>query len=167
MSLHSKPLITPETFLENLPFPTTELGISIQQLEFPRGILGFESHTLFEVSPLGFLVKISCDHPFYIRFYGLPMGLIPQQIYDKDDLHNALSLYQLDPDNTIIMPFIAGDDANGALELRANLKAPIIIDVETRRAWQHVFAPDRYPLRLSLGDVPHLMSLETRLTDGY
>ena len=162
MNLYPKSLITSETFLENLPFPITELGLSILQLEFPRGVLGFESHTLFDVSPVGCLVKINCDHPFYIRFYGLPMDAETQLVYDKEDIHEALSAYQLTLENAIIMPFIAGQNTNGTLELRANLKAPIIIDLATKQAWQHVFAQDRYPLRLALGNVPDLMFMEAR-----
>ena len=162
MSLSPKLLITQETFLETFPFPPTELGLSIHQLEFPKGILGFENHTTFDLSLLGLLVKISCDHPFYIRFYGLPMDVISQKVYDAQDVNDALAIHKLAHDNTIIMPFIAGDTTNGTLELRANLKAPIIIDVASHRAWQHVFASDRYPLRLALGNVPNLMSMEAR-----
>ncbi|MBN9565803.1 MAG: flagellar assembly protein FliW [Alphaproteobacteria bacterium] len=160
MGLQSPSLITPEAFLENLPFSPTKLGVSIPQLEFPRGVLGFESHTLFNVSQLGLLVKISCEKPFFIRFYGLPMNLATQQLYEEEDIEALSSAYQLTAENTFIMPFIAGENNNGALELRANLKAPIIIDAITKQAWQHVFSQDRYPLRLILGDAPNLMTLE-------
>lgn len=142
-----------KSFWQSLSFEATTLGNTVKELHFSRGLIGFEKHLSFEVSFLGALVKMSCHDPFYIRFYGLPMAVPVKCFYQEGDIQQILETYRLLPEKSLIMPLIAGEEKDGLLELRANLKAPIVIDVTRKKAWQFVFVHDNYPLRFILGSV--------------
>lgn len=118
-------------------------------IEFPRGLAGFEDcrrFTLFhpEGTELRYFILQSLDDPavaFHItdpaRFdFGYEITLSDEE---------AAELQLTDPAQAVVVVILAkdGDDA----PLRANLNAPLIINLESRRGLQHVFSSLDYRIK--------------------
>jgi len=114
-------------------------------IEFPRGLAGFEDcrrFTLFhpesaEADAPRYFILQSIDDPsvaFHItdpaKFdFGYEIALSDEEIAE---------LALTDPASAVVVVLLAkdGDDA----PLRANLNAPLIINLDSRRGLQHVFS---------------------------
>lgn len=117
-------------------------------IEFPEGLAGFEEYrrySLFhpaEGDPKYFILQ-SLDDPalaFHIvdpTRFGLNFEIA---LSDEET-----ALLQLgDPVDAAVMVMLLKDD--GDAQVRANLKAPLIINTRARRGLQHVFAQLNLPL---------------------
>ncbi len=115
-------------------------------IEFPRGLAGFEDcrrFTLFhpEGEVLRYFILQSLDDPavaFHItdpaQFdFGYEITLSDEEIAE---------LQLTDPSTAVVVVILAkeGDSA----PLRANLNAPLIINLDARRGLQHVFSRLNY-----------------------
>ena len=111
-----------------------------KKLTFPDGLPGFPECQSFMVETLkeGFYaplqVMISLDLPglsFILYPHTPDLSLLPEQAYQevKEQFQN------MSPD---IYSFVTVQEPNGHLTLTANLKAPIVVDKNTGKAWQYI-----------------------------
>jgi flagellar assembly factor FliW len=89
------------------------------------------------------------DNPA-IGFIVLPMSREAGTIAD-DDLAQAYAEHGLDPASAAVLLLVTfrKDDAGGTA-MTANLRAPVLLDVEARTARQHIFLNADYPVCLPL-----------------
>lgn len=122
-------------------------------IEFPHGLPGFEDcrhYTL--LSPEGggeaprYFILQSLDDPT-VAFNIADPSLFgfSYEIVLSDEESAALEL--ADPSEAAVVVMLVKDAAAGG-ELRANLKAPLVLNVRTRRGIQHVFARLNYQVTL-------------------
>jgi len=113
-------------------------------IEFPQGLAGFEDchrFTLFHPEPVGgekphYFILQSIDDPgvaFHIADPALFEFSYEITLSDAE----AEQLSMTDPAQTVVVVILNKD---GEGPLRANLNAPLIINLESRRGLQHMFA---------------------------
>ncbi len=115
-------------------------------IEFPAGLAGFEDcrrFTLFhpeEESPRYFILQ-SLDDPavaFHIADPGQLGFHFDVELSDDEIAMLALT----DPSQAVVVVILMKGEVDGGL--RANLNAPLILNLETRRGLQHVFSRLNY-----------------------
>lgn len=122
-------------------------------LHFPRGVIGFEHHLQFECQLMSPLMKLVAREPSLLCFYSLSIEPESQTTYETEDICQLYEVFQLKQGAMGLMVFVSGEKQGTNLLLRANLRAPIVIDHEKSQAWQHVFPHAKYPIRGDLGIV--------------
>lgn len=134
----------PTVKIESPRFGALEIEPS-KIVDFPRGLPGFEScrrYSLFHPEgedPKYFILQSLDDAElaFYVadpaRFgFNFEIALSDEEVAE---------LGLGDPSAVVVLVMLTKSDESG---LSANLKAPLIINLETRRGLQHVFAELRY-----------------------
>lgn len=125
-------------------------------IEFPDGLAGFEAcrrYTLFHPETVGealpsYFILQSLDDPL-IAFNIADPSLFgfSYEINLSDAESAALDL--ADPSDAAVVVILAKDgQAGGNGQLRANLQAPLVLNVRARRGIQHVFARLNYQVTL-------------------
>jgi flagellar assembly factor FliW len=120
-----------------------------------RPLHGFPNLTRFALLDIpgaaagNFKLFQALDNPA-AGFIVLPMSREADAIA-ADDLAQAYDEHGLDPARAAVLLLVTfrKDDA-GATAMTANLRAPILVDVEGRTARQHIFLNADYPVRLPL-----------------
>jgi flagellar assembly factor FliW len=122
-------------------------------IEFPQGLAGFEEYrryTLFHpeaedgAAPRYFILQ-SLDDPaiaFNITDPALFGFSYEIELTDEESALLALN----DPGEAAVVVILLKDGASG--KIRANLKAPLILNVNARRGIQHMFSGLNYQLAL-------------------
>jgi flagellar assembly factor FliW len=125
-------------------------------IEFPEGLAGFEACRRYSLhhpeTPAGdlprYFILQSLDDPavaFHITdpaLFGFSYEIV------LSDAETAL-LELTDPSEAAVVVILAKDALpGGAGQLRANLKAPLVMNVNARRGIQHVFANLNYQVTL-------------------
>ncbi len=110
-------------------------------IEFPRGLPGFEDLHRFSLfhpegnEPEYFLLQ-SLDDPGIVFTIADPSRFgFAFEINLTDEEASLLQLRS--PGDIVVAVMLIRDDS--AAPMRANLNAPLVIDVESRRGLQHVF----------------------------
>ncbi len=123
-------------------------------LTFPRGLLGFEGRSEYVVVPL--------PHEGMERFKLLQsltdpaLGFIVTEAaaaanaIDPKDLHDAYKQCDVKPSDALTLLIVSFRRENGGVEMSANLRAPIVIDVGRKIGRQHVMSNGRYAIRFTL-----------------
>ncbi|MEX2453345.1 MAG: flagellar assembly protein FliW [Rhodospirillaceae bacterium] len=125
-----------------------------QALFMPRGILGFAEHRNFGIAylPNRFIDRLmllqSLSSP-ETSFLLLPLG-IDDGIIAQDDLVSACNTMNVAPDNAVVAVIVTIRDAGGQPQVTVNLRAPILLDSETRTGWQYVLPNSKYSVRHTL-----------------
>ena len=158
--------------LGNAPAPTPVLAVSAdnrrvvetrfgtmefaddQAITMPRGVLGFAEHTEFGLAylPNKFIDQLMLLQSFSdpdTSFLVLPIN-IDSGIIDEADLTAACATMNVDPDNAVIAVIVTIRDVGGQPQITTNLRAPIVLDVETRNGWQYVLPNGKYSIRHNL-----------------
>lgn len=119
-------------------------------IDFPNGLLGFESVRRFslfhpEGATVSYFILQSLDDP-ELAFNIADPALFgfDYEITLSDDEDAAIGL--TNPDDAIVMVILAKDGENQ--ELRANFSAPLVLNLHTRKALQHVFSRLNYQVTL-------------------
>jgi len=125
-----------------------------QAIMMPRGVLGFAEHKEFGLVylPNKFIDQLMLLQSFSdpdTSFLVLPMN-IDAGIIDEADLIAACATMNIEPDNAIITVIVTIRDVGGQPQITTNLRAPIILDAETRNGWQYVLPNGKYSVRHSL-----------------
>ena len=152
----TQPVALPtETVAVETRFGTYEFT-SGQTLMVPNGLLGFPNQRLFGLGnlpapvPEDFKLFQSLEDTL-ISFIVLPVakGKLP---IDSADVEDACSVVGFDPDEAHVMFLctISPKSDGAGIDIWANLRAPILADLEARQARQYVLRNDRYPLRQPL-----------------
>ncbi len=115
-------------------------------IEFPVGLAGFEQckrFTLFhpdDENPRYFILQ-SLDDPS-VAFNIADPGLFGFN-YDIQLSDDDMALIGMTDPAQVVVVVILAKDADGA-PVRANLKAPLVINLESRRGLQHIFSHLNY-----------------------
>lgn len=125
-----------------------------QTVTLPRGVLGFAEHKEFGIAylPNKFIDQLMLLQSFTdsdTSFLVLPLEL-RSGIIDETDLTTACAAMNVDPENAAIVVIVTIRDVGGQPHITTNLRAPIILDSETRNGWQYVLPNGKYSVRHNL-----------------
>lgn len=119
-------------------------------IDFPNGLLGFENVRRFslfhpEGAKVSYFILQSLDDP-ELAFNIADPALFgfDYEITLSDDEDAAIGL--TNPDDAVVMVILAKDAENQ--ELRANFSAPLVLNLRSRKALQHVFSRLDYQVTL-------------------
>jgi flagellar assembly factor FliW len=122
-------------------------------IEFPQGLAGFEDYrrfTLFHpesedgAEPRYFILQSLDDPAIAFNIADPALFGFTYEIKLTDEESAALGL--VDPAEAAVVVILIKDEASG--RVRANLKGPLILNVNARRGIQHVFSGLNYQLTL-------------------
>lgn len=123
-------------------------------LTFPNGLLGFGGVSEFALASLpdpalgNFMLMQALDGSG-LGFLVLPQEALPDHIHE-DDLGAALETLSIKKDDALVLLIVTVRKTAEATKLTVNLRAPVIIDASTRRAFQHVSQNNAYPIQHEL-----------------
>tara|TARA_R110000787_G_scaffold103195_1_gene209588 strand:- start:119 stop:655 length:537 start_codon:yes stop_codon:yes gene_type:complete len=128
-----------------------------QALFMPRGVLGFAEHKNFGLAylPNKFidqLMLLQSLNDAGTSFLVLPVG-IDSGIIEPRDLHGACNTMEIEPEDAVIALIVTVRDAGGQPQVTVNLRAPIVLDTNSRTGWQYVLPNSKYSVR-------HLLNLD-------
>jgi flagellar assembly factor FliW len=124
-------------------------------IEFPAGLAGFEElrrfslfhpETVGDAPPRYFILQSLDDSAIAFHIADPELFGFNYEIKLLDDEIAALELS--DPADVAVVVILVKENLSGGTPLRANLKAPLIINLRTRRGIQHVFASLNYQVTL-------------------
>jgi flagellar assembly factor FliW len=114
-------------------------------IEFPRGLPGFEDLHRFSLfhpegeAPAYFILQ-SVDDPAVAFHVTDPVGLgFNYEISLSDDETEALALTDLNDVAVVVILIRDASSLKDDAPLRANLNAPLVLNVSARRGLQHIF----------------------------
>ena len=119
-------------------------------IEFPAGLAGFEDckrFTLFhpdEENPRYFILQSLDDSAVAFHIADPSLFGFNYEIKLSDEEESLLQL--TDPAHMAVVVILAKGD--GAEAVRANLNAPLVLNLESRRGLQHVFSRLNYNVTL-------------------
>lgn len=147
-SAHNGDAVVVDTQFGEIAFPKEAI------IRFPSGLLGFSGQSEFGLANLpdpayGNFKLMQCLDGSGLAFLVLPMESLPDVIAegDMDEAFDALSIDAESRAALLIVTVRKNDDA---VKLTVNLRAPILIDVAEKRAYQHVLANANYSIRHEL-----------------
>lgn len=123
-------------------------------LSFPRGMLGFEGKAEFAVLNLPhpgmeqFKLLQSVDDP-ELGFVVTEAANAPEAI-ELADLQDAYKQCDVAPADALTLLIVSIRKVEEGVEMSANLRAPIVIDMQRRIGRQHVMSNGKYPIRFTL-----------------
>jgi flagellar assembly factor FliW len=134
-------------------FGPMEFAVS-QTISMPRGVLGFAEHKEFGIAylPNRFIDQLMLLQSYNdneTSFLVLPLEL-GSGIIDEADLVAACTAISIDPENAAIIVIVTIRDVGGQPQITTNLRAPIILDSDTRNGWQYVLPNGKYSVRHNL-----------------
>ncbi len=123
-------------------------------VSFPKGLIGFGELLEYAILNLPhegterFKLLQSVDNPG-IGFYVIPVGL-ENSGFDPEDIERAVSQYEFALEDLAILLIVTARKSGDAVELTANVRAPVLVDTEQCLAYQHVMSDEKYPMRQKL-----------------
>ncbi len=124
-------------------------------VRMPRGLMGFASLRDFALAALpearhaGFRVLQSLEDPS-LSFIVLPGEAAPGAIAREDVVEGLRALGIEEADGAVLLIVSVRRTPSGENSVSVNLRAPVMVDVKNRKAWQHVLANQSYPVRQDL-----------------
>ncbi|WP_282607960.1 flagellar assembly protein FliW [Pelagibius sp. Alg239-R121] len=124
-------------------------------IRLPKGLLGFSDFSEFGITPIPnetlapllLLQSIeSADLTFVVRPYDTGTGLI-----EEKDIAEAFDALSIDVGVGSIVLLTTFHRTPQGLQQSVNLRAPLLIDSDSKQAWQYIFRNDRYDVRHMLG----------------
>jgi flagellar assembly factor FliW len=117
-------------------------------LSFPAGLPGFPGCRHFQLERVtgSSLLLLQCLDDAGPKFFVLPLAGTDSLIRPADRLA-ACRMVGLSPYDTDFLVIVTARRSDTALELFANLRAPVVIDTRRRIGAQVVLADAAYPLR--------------------
>lgn len=144
----------PETMVIETRFGSMEFQLQ-NTIVMPRGMLGYADHHDFGLANMpdpklaNFKLFQSLDEPS-LSFVVTPFNPGPETI-DVEDIGTACDALSINPVNAITLLVVSTRQVGPATEISVNLRAPIIIDGRSQKAYQHVLMNNRYPVRQVIG----------------
>jgi flagellar assembly factor FliW len=123
-------------------------------LTFPNGLLGFGGVSEFALANLpdpafgNFKLMQALDGSG-LGFLVLPLDALPDHIH-QDDLNAAFEALSIKPEDGVVLLIVTVRKTPEATKLTVNLRAPVIIDASSRRAYQFVSQNGAYPIQHEL-----------------
>jgi flagellar assembly factor FliW len=123
-------------------------------LTFPNGLLGFGGVHDFALANLpdpafGNFKLLQALDGSGLGFLVLPLEALPDHIHE-DDVSEALESLSISQENALILLIVTARKTPEATSLTVNLRAPLVIDAATRRAFQYVTQNGAYPIQHQL-----------------
>jgi flagellar assembly factor FliW len=121
----------------------------------PRGIYGFEEYTTYAVIDLpgqtitNFRI-LQCLDEVALVFMLTPLLHMGGLLIPKADLCEATDHLSLDFDNCDFYAITTVCEKDNGLEISLNLKAPIVVDRQHKKAWQYILECSDYPVKYVL-----------------
>ncbi|MBL8743835.1 MAG: flagellar assembly protein FliW [Myxococcales bacterium] len=140
--------------------------ISVEEssaITFPRGIIGFSEEVRFTLlertnGPIAYLQSL--------RNPRLALPIIDASLlaptYPDGPREELANLVGIETSNMVVLVVVHVSPEDK--RLRANLLAPIVVDVENRKAWQVILDPDTYGANVPIGDARPTTSAATNKT---
>jgi len=140
--------------------------ISVEEtsaIAFPRGIIGFSEESGFTIlertnGPIAYLQSLKNPR---LALPIIDSSMLSPSYPDgpKEDLANLVGI---DVNNmaVLVVVHVSPDDKR----LRANLLAPIVVDVENRKAWQIILDPETYGANVAIGDPKNTLASTNKTT---
>lgn len=130
------------------------------RIAMPQGLVGFPEHRVFglanlpEGAPEDFKLLQSLDAETPVSFIVMPLDPEVAPI-ESTDLAEACAASGIEAERACLLYVVTvrPKETGQSVDLTANLKAPIVFDLDARRARQHVLSKDCYPLRQPLTDL--------------
>ncbi|HBN21994.1 MAG TPA: hypothetical protein DD412_02000 [Holosporales bacterium] len=122
--------------------PMVDVAESLKIYEFPTGVPGFPDLKKFYIQKLkdGFYdplkLMVSVDNPA-ISFILYP-HVNGESLFDKESLCDFAKAYDREQNDVDIYSVVTVREPNGHLHLTTNLKAPIVLDPNCQKGWQHI-----------------------------
>jgi flagellar assembly factor FliW len=128
--------------------------ISVEEssaITFPRGIIGFSEEVRFSI------VERTNGAVAYLQSLRNPRLALPiidasllAPTYPDGPREDLANLVGIDANNmaVLVVVHVSPDDKR----LRANLLAPIVVDVENRKAWQVILDAETYGANVPIGE---------------
>lgn len=116
-----------------------------------HGLLGFPGHLEFALADLPedrfgqFKVLQSITDPD-VSFPVLSLEYLPGLI-EEADIHKALKTLGISLKNSVVLLIATARKDGDTVKLSVNLRAPILMDAESRTGRQYVLANTAYPIR--------------------
>lgn len=137
--------------IESPRFGTLEVSPE-RVIEFPSGIPGFEEAKRFSLfHPEG-------DEPKYFVLQSLDIPDLAFHVTDPSRLgfsyeislsdEESAAIGMKDPSESVVVVILAKEGVRAGASLQANLNAPLIINLATRKGIQHVFSRLDYQITL-------------------
>lgn len=123
-------------------------------VEMPRGLLGFAEHRAFAIAALpdprfGQFRLLQCLTDPEVSFLVLPVD--PDAgILAAEDCTAACQALSIAREDVVVLVIVTIRRIAAESRVSINLRAPVFVDVRTRRGWQFVFSNGRYPIRQEL-----------------
>jgi flagellar assembly factor FliW len=148
----------------SLPMETTLVDTRFGPYEFtpentiiiPNGLIGFADQQSFGIGNLP--PPVPEDFKLLQSLGDLPLSLIvismssDETPFEAADLDTACTAtgFVRDQIHVMFLCTIRPTDDGAGIDIWANIRAPILFDMEARHARQYVMSSDRYPLRQPL-----------------
>ncbi len=155
-TMEDRPVALPsETVVVETRFGTYEFAPN-ETVMMPHGLVGFAEQQLFGLGnlpaplPEDFKLLQSLGAP-PISFIVMPLSSdeAPIEAADFDAACTATG-FARDEIHVMFLCTIQPRDDGQGIDMWANIRAPILFDLEARQARQYVLSSDRYPLRQPL-----------------
>jgi flagellar assembly factor FliW len=127
-------------------------------VEMPRGLPGFSGHHSFVLARLAdpahsaLRVLQSLNDPM-VSFLVAPVEE-SQGLFAASDLAEAHAVTGAAPEDLAVVVVVSVRRQPDAIQISANLRAPILIDTRTRRAMQYVLSNSALSVRHGISTVP-------------
>ena len=120
-------------------------------LRLPRGLFGFSHLRTFALAALPeerygrFRVLQSLEAPD-LSFIVLPYAP-SDALVATEDIEEACGTLGVAPGEGVVLLVVSIRKSGEAVEVSVNLRAPIVVDLASRTAWQYVLANPEYSVR--------------------
>ncbi|AZL16193.1 flagellar assembly protein FliW [Rickettsiales endosymbiont of Stachyamoeba lipophora] len=127
-----------------------------KQINFPEGILGFENFTQFCLAEYPNTAFSQFKILQSIQNYDLSFLILPladynnfDRLYDLNDLNEAGKKYNINIKNIVLISMVSINRANenSTAQVFINMRAPILIDIEHYKGYQHVLLNKKYQIK--------------------
>ena len=120
-------------------------------IRMPKGLLGFSDFSEFGITPipnenLAPLLLLQSIESADLTFVVRPLESAPDLI-DEKDVAEAFDAQSIDRSVGVVLLLTTFHRTPQGLQQSVNLRAPVVIDADTKQAWQYIFRNDRYDVR--------------------
>lgn len=129
-----------------------------QAIHIPRGVMGFPGMYNFALAKipnpaLDQFTVLQCLDDADLSFLVLPVDL-DGGIIDRKDAEDTGEALGIAPANLVVLVIVSIREAGGRPQISVNLRAPILLDAQSRTGAQHVLADSKYAVRHVLSPRP-------------
>ena len=153
-ALEAPAAVDPDTVTIETRFGDIEFQLQ-KAIHMPRGMMGYTDHHEFGLVNMPdpkldqFKLLQSLEDPT-LSFIVAPLQPNSETI-EVDDFEAACEALSIDPANAVALLVVSTRQLGPTTQITVNLRAPVILDGESQKAYQHVLMNNRYPVRQVIG----------------